>query len=137
MIPPWPKEDPGLDLLKVHIHALYIAQFDFQQFTGWGEYLKYSVDLEVVNDAIAGRSARSYTEEGRFQALADVVESGDFVIIEFGHNDGGSLSTTTDNLRTDCYGAGTETCVNGTGAIIQTYPTYITQVAAPSSSVQD
>jgi len=94
---------------------------------GWGQYLQYSVTLEVVNDAIAGRSARSYTEEGRFQDIADVLASGDFVIIEFGHNDGGTLSTTVDNLRTDCYGAGTETCVNGTGAIIQTYPTYITE----------
>jgi rhamnogalacturonan acetylesterase len=95
---------------------------------GWGEYLKYSLDLEVVNDAIAGRSARSYTEEGRFDAIADVVASGDFVIIEFGHNDGGTISTTVDNLRTDCYGSGSETCVNGTGAVIQTFPTYITYV---------
>lgn len=34
--------------------------------------------------------------------------SGDIVVIEFGHNDGGSLST--DNGRTDCSGTGDETC---------------------------
>jgi rhamnogalacturonan acetylesterase len=34
--------------------------------------------------------------------------SGDIVVIEFGHNDGGSLST--DNGRTDCGGTGDETC---------------------------
>lgn len=35
--------------------------------------------------------------------------SGDIVVIEFGHNDGGSL-TPTDNGRTDCGGTGDETC---------------------------
>lgn len=50
------------------------------------------------------------------------------MIIEFGHNDGGSLST-TDNLRTDCYGAGNETCVSVNGDIVQTYPTYIIEGA--------
>jgi rhamnogalacturonan acetylesterase len=32
--------------------------------------------------------------------MAPSVKSGDYVVIEFGHNDGGSLST--DNGRTDC-----------------------------------
>lgn len=76
---------------------------------GWGEYLQSSLSIPVVNAAVAGRSARSYTREGRFTALAAIVISGDFVVIEFGHNDGGSL-TPTDNGRTDCPGAGGETC---------------------------
>lgn len=78
---------------------------------GWGEYLQYSFPSSYVvsNKAIGGRSARSFTREGRFQAIADVVESGDWVVVEFGHNDGGSL-TPTDNGRTDCFGDGTQTC---------------------------
>jgi rhamnogalacturonan acetylesterase len=64
-------------------------------------YLGNYINLTVVNDAIAGRSARSYTREGRFTTLTASVQSGDYVIIEFGHNDGGSL-TPTDNGRTDC-----------------------------------
>jgi rhamnogalacturonan acetylesterase len=57
----------------------------------------------VVNDATAGRSARSYTREGRFAAVAKVVKPGDWVIIEFGHNDGGSpLPSSQDNGRADC-----------------------------------
>jgi len=76
--------------------------------TGWGVYLPYSLTgLNIVNDAIAGRSARSYTVEGRFTTLINSVVSGDFVIIEFGHNDGGSLSP-TDNGRSDCVGAGAQ-----------------------------
>ena len=80
---------------------------------GWGEYLRYSFDpasATVSNRAIAGRSARSFSREGRFDAVAKEVKAGDWVVIEFGHNDGGSLST--DNGRSDCFGAGNETCAS-------------------------
>ncbi len=43
---------------------------------GWGEFLHYSFDAAryaVSNAAIAGRSARSYTREGRFAAVAAAV----------------------------------------------------------------
>ena len=59
------------------------------------------------NSAIAGRSARSYTREGRFQTIANVLKPGDWVIVEFGHNDGGSpYPASSDNGRADCPGAG-------------------------------
>ncbi|RAL64589.1 hypothetical protein DID88_001624 [Monilinia fructigena] len=95
---------------------------------GFGEYLKYSFsDIKVVNDAVAGRSARSYWNEGKFAALADKVVAGDYVLFEFGHNDGGSLST-TDNGRTDCFGGGSETCISPTtGETIYTYVYYLLQ----------
>lgn len=47
---------------------------------GWGQYLQYSFDKTkylVNNEAVAGRSARSYRREGRFQTIADEVVSGD------------------------------------------------------------
>lgn len=68
---------------------------------GWGKYIPNYLTIAVVNNAIGGRSARSFTREGRFTAMAANVKSGDYVVIEFGHNDGGSLSP-TDNGRTDC-----------------------------------
>lgn len=49
---------------------------------GFGEYLKNSFSgITVVNKAIGGRSARSYWNEGRFQAIADLVKSGDYVLM--------------------------------------------------------
>lgn len=91
-------------------------------------YLPYSLTgVTVVNDAVAGRSARSYTDEGRFKTLINTVTSGDWVIIEFGHNDGGSLST--DNGRSDCVGSGKETCTTAAGIVVQTYVTYLTNAA--------
>ena len=64
--------------------------------------------------------------EGRFDTIISAVQPNDIVIIEFGHNDGGSLST--DNGRTDCPGAGNETCkstYNGQSVTVLTYPAYL------------
>ncbi|CAG8978857.1 hypothetical protein HYALB_00008512 [Hymenoscyphus albidus] len=96
---------------------------------GWGVYLPYSLTgVKVVNKAIGGRSVRSFTDEDRFDAIAKDVVAGDIVIMEFGHNDGGSL-TPTDNGRTACVGAGSETCTTAAGIVVQTYPTYLTNAA--------
>jgi rhamnogalacturonan acetylesterase len=84
---------------------------------GWGQYLKYSFGSNALvnNSAYAGRSARSFTREGRFDRIAAALKHGDWVVIEFGINDGGaplngSTSTTGDKGRADCPGAGNETC---------------------------
>jgi rhamnogalacturonan acetylesterase len=75
---------------------------------GWGQFLQYSFDATIArvnNSAYAGRSARSFTREGRFQRIADVAQRGDWVIIEFGHNDGGNPYTDLKG-RADCPGTG-------------------------------
>ncbi|KAL1311788.1 hypothetical protein AAFC00_001871 [Neodothiora populina] len=97
---------------------------------GWGEYLHYSLSIPVVNDAKAGRSARSYTAEGRFDTITEAVKSGDYVLIEFGHNDGVS---NPDNGRSDCPGSGNEVCTkvyNGVTETVYTFPKYLEWAAA-------
>ncbi|CAK5278917.1 unnamed protein product [Mycena citricolor] len=96
---------------------------------GWGEYLGQLLTLPVVNKAVAGRSARSYTEEGRFTTLLGSVKSGDFVVLEFGHNDGSS--GIKDNGREDAYGDSlTATTVvdesDGSTHVIHTFNYYMT-----------
>ncbi|KAF1988949.1 carbohydrate esterase family 12 protein [Aulographum hederae CBS 113979] len=94
---------------------------------GWGNALGPYLKVPFANRAIGGRSARSYTAEGRFAKIIADVKPGDYVVIEFGHNDGGSLSP-IDNGRTDCFGTGNETCV-GTYAnqpkVVYTFNKYI------------
>lgn len=48
---------------------------------GWGQYLGQYLNISVQNDAIAGRSARSYTDEGRFTTIINTVKAGDFVVV--------------------------------------------------------
>ncbi|KAK6000962.1 hypothetical protein QM012_003045 [Aureobasidium pullulans] len=96
---------------------------------GWGQYLHYSLKIPVVNKAFAGRSARSFTREGRFDEIGKLLKKGDFVIIEFGHNDGASHP---DNGRSDCPGSGTETCrytYDGATETVHTFPYYLEQAA--------
>ena len=83
-----------------------------------------------MNKAISGRSARSYTNEGRFTELEKLVNAGDIIIVEFGHNDGGSPTSSTENGRSDCPGTGSETCRSGkTGETVYTFNHYIEAAA--------
>lgn len=59
---------------------------------GWGDSLGAHFDtskIEVVNRAIGGRSSRSFLTEGRWDAILSLLKPGDYVLIQFGHNDGG------------------------------------------------
>ncbi|KAF3036892.1 hypothetical protein E8E12_001479 [Didymella heteroderae] len=103
-----------------------LKYFALYHYGGWGQYLSKYVTAPVVNKAMAGRSARSYSAEGRFTEIANLVTSGDIVVIEFGHNDGGSPTAASDNKRSDCPGSGTETCKSGLdGSTVYTYNHYI------------
>jgi len=58
--------------------------------TGWGEALQQHFDVDQVrveNHARNGRSTRTFIEEGRWQALVEALKPGDYVFIQFGHND--------------------------------------------------
>ena len=63
--------------------------FPAQPERGWGQllplYFKESVRIE--NLAMNGRSSKSFRDEGRWQPVLDRLRPGDFVIIQFGHND--------------------------------------------------
>ncbi|KAH8830837.1 SGNH hydrolase-type esterase domain-containing protein [Flagelloscypha sp. PMI_526] len=101
---------------------------------GWGKYFpNYVTGATVVNKAVGGTSARSYTRDGYFAAITPLLKSGDYVVIEFGHNDGGSLST--DNGRTDCgvgsagYNTTCSTTYNGVAETVLTYEKYLVNAA--------
>ncbi len=57
--------------------------------TGWGQvfgsFLK--ANIIVSNHAVNGRSTKSFIDEGRWQAVLDSIQPGDYVFIQFGHND--------------------------------------------------
>lgn len=57
--------------------------------TGWGMVLKYffNNNIQFINHAIGGRSSRSFREQGRWATALKALAPGDFVFIQFGHND--------------------------------------------------
>ncbi|MFV0498936.1 MAG: SGNH/GDSL hydrolase family protein, partial [Bacilli bacterium] len=54
---------------------------------GWGQILQSECNSIVCNLASSGRSLKSFSFEGRFNQLLNILESGDIVYIGFGHND--------------------------------------------------
>lgn len=56
---------------------------------GWGQllplYFKDAVSIE--NHAVNGRSSKSFRDEGRWEPVLNRIKPGDYVIIQFGHND--------------------------------------------------
>jgi len=66
---------------------------------GWGEEMAPFFDphkINVLNEAIGGRSSRTFQTEGRWDAVVAMIRKGDYVVIQFGHNDAGAIN---DNFR--------------------------------------
>ncbi|MEW2574503.1 rhamnogalacturonan acetylesterase [Streptomyces sp. NPDC047070] len=56
---------------------------------GWGQKLSsyFTSNITVANRAIGGRSSRSFIEQGRLAAIHQVIKAGDYLFVQFGHND--------------------------------------------------
>ena len=61
---------------------------------GWGDHLAHYFDttrINVANRAHAGRSSRTFINEGSWDRVLAEMKPGDFVLLQWGHNDGGDL----------------------------------------------
>jgi len=99
---------------------------------GWGERLAPFFDakkINVVNHALGGRSARTFFTEGRWQKVAAALKPGDFVIVQFGHNDLGRVGDPANKHRADGAGTGDETVPDampdGTKELVHTFGWYM------------
>lgn len=78
---------------------------------GWGDFLATHFDttrIRIENHARGGRSSRTYQTEGLWNNVLEKIRPGDFVIIQFGHNDGAPLNDTL-RARGTIRGTGEET----------------------------
>ncbi len=78
---------------------------------GWGTVLPQFFDttkITIENHAIGGRSSRTFITEGRWDKVLSKLKKGDYVIMQFGHNDGGAVNDTL-RARGSLKGVGTET----------------------------
>ncbi len=59
------------------------------QERGWGHVLGgfFTEDVRVENHAVNGRSSKSFIDEGRWETVVNKIRPGDYVFIQFGHND--------------------------------------------------
>lgn len=62
---------------------------DRSPVTGWGTPFEDFFDstVTIMNRARGGRSTKTFINEGRWKNVMDSIEEGDYVLIQFGHND--------------------------------------------------
>lgn len=97
---------------------------------GWGDPVSAYFDpakIHVANRARAGRSSRTFQTEGLWDKILTDAKPGDFVLIQFGHNDGGPPDK--DRARGSLPGTGDEvkevTLPNGSKETVHTYGWYM------------
>jgi lysophospholipase L1-like esterase len=98
---------------------------------GWGDPLAALFDparIKVENRALGGRSSRTFLTEGLWDKALAGMKPGDFVLIQFGHNDGGPLDS--GRARASLKGTGDETREvtdpkSGAREVVHTYGWYL------------
>ena len=97
---------------------------------GWGVPIATFFDttkIIVENDARGGRSSRSFRYEGLWQKVVNKLQPGDYVLMQFGHNDGGEIDG--DKYRASLKGIGNEeqeiTRPDGSKERVHTYGWYM------------
>lgn len=101
---------------------------------GWGDYLDPYFDenrINVVNRAVGGLSSRTYYTGAHWPRVRDLIRPGDFVVMQFGHNDGIAIND-AKRARGTIKGVGEETetidnMVTLKREVVHTYGWYIRQ----------
>ena len=95
---------------------------------GWGDYLAELFDtkkINVVNRAVGGLSSRTYLTQGHWERVMALLKPGDFVMMQFGHNDNGS-PTNPPPGRSSIKGIGDQSqgITNPTNGVLETVHTF-------------
>ena len=108
---------------------------------GWGDPFINYFDLSkvnVVNRARGGRSSRTFITEGLWDKVLAEMKKGDFVLIQFGHNDGGAINDAS-RARGSLPGLGEETQeidnqLTKQHEIVRTYGWYMRKMIADTKA---
>ena len=87
---------------------------------GWGDPIVQFFDtarISVENHAMGGTSSRTFQTKGLWEKVRTKLKKGDFVLMQFGHNDGGALNDTSRARGT----------IKGTGEELQEIDNLITK----------
>lgn len=79
---------------------------------GWGSVIDEFLDtnrIRISNQAMAGRSTRTFIKEQRWEKVLATLKKGDYVIMQFGHNEGAKPDTSKAGYRGVLRGIGNDT----------------------------
>lgn len=129
-VPPLPQVNPGKPTLFLVGDSTVRVGMAGQM--GWGEAIAVFFDparINIVNYARGGRSSRTFITEGLWNRVLTALKPGDFVLVQFGHNDGGELFEST-RPRASLPGVGDETregivAMTGQFEVVRTFGWYL------------
>ncbi|MFB9079282.1 rhamnogalacturonan acetylesterase [Flavobacterium procerum] len=108
---------------------------------GWGDFIGQYLDttkIKIENHALGGTSSRTFQDKGLWTEVLNKLKKGDYVLIQFGHNDNGPVN---DSLRArgTIKGIGSETqeidnILTKKHEIVHTYGWYIQKVVREAKS---
>ncbi|MFZ6732110.1 GDSL-type esterase/lipase family protein [Undibacterium sp. Ji42W] len=94
---------------------------------GWADEIAPYFDLKkinVVNRAISGQSSRTYIQESHWEKLLNEMKTGDFLLVQFGHNDISPVDA-RGNFRGSLPSAGDDTeIINRTDTSVEIVHSY-------------
>ncbi|ADY54258.1 lipolytic protein G-D-S-L family [Pseudopedobacter saltans DSM 12145] len=73
-----------------------------KEYWGWGSLIGEYLDttkINIANHAMAGRSTRTFVKEKRWAKVDSLLKPGDYLMIQFGHNEGSKPDTTKAGYR--------------------------------------
>ncbi len=108
---------------------------------GWGDpFIEYfdAEKINVLNRARGGRSSRTFITEGLWDKVLSEMKKGDFVLIQFGHNDAGAINDAT-RARGSLPGLGEETqeidnLLTKKHEVVHTYGWYLRKMIADTKA---
>lgn len=85
----WKPQEPTIHLIGDSTMAERSEPVRVNPERGWGQalHLYFNEKVSIKNHAVNGRSTRSFIDEGRWDEVVQQLKPGDFVLIQFGHND--------------------------------------------------
>ncbi len=108
---------------------------------GWGDFIGQFLDptkVTVSNHALGGTSSRTFQDKGLWEPVFKALKKGDYVMIQFGHNDDGPLNDTS-RARGTIKGIGEETeeidnMLTKKHEIVHSYGWYIRKIVKDAKS---
>lgn len=94
---------------------------------GWGDVIAAWFDarrISITNQALGGRSSRTFLTEGLWAKALAELKPGDFVLMQFGHNDGGPLEDGRGRASLKGTGDESRTITNKVSGKVETVHTY-------------
>ncbi|MEJ4088695.1 rhamnogalacturonan acetylesterase [Galbibacter orientalis] len=108
---------------------------------GWGDFINQFLDttkVKVKNHALGGTSSRTYIQKGLWKPVLDSLKKGDYVLLQFGHNDDGPIN---DDFRArgTIKGIGSESeeidnMLTGKHEVVHTYGWYLSKIIKEAKS---